>query len=103
MYASKSALERLSPLSHSHKVPSEGILVSSGALLPTSCLCYALSRGSPDLEFGFGFGVSEARVGMDRASASGSLCQLCFHVWYLAMGGGHITGVMAKQVTGWGG
>ena len=54
--------------------------------------CYALSQGSPDLEFGFGFRVLEARVGMDGASASRSLCQLCFHIWYLATGSGHITG-----------
>ena len=29
---------------------------------------------------------------MDGASASGSLHRLCFHVQYLAMGGGHIAG-----------
>ena len=51
-----------------------------------------LSWGSPDLEFGFGLGVSEGGVGMDGASASGSLCQLCFCIRYLAMGGGHISG-----------
>ena len=46
--------------------------------------------GSPDLEFGFRFGVLETGVGMDGASVSGSLCRLCFRVQYLAMGGGHI-------------
>ena len=51
-----------------------------------------LSQGGLDLEFGFGFGVLEARVGMDGASASGLLCQLDFCVWYLAMGGGHAMG-----------
>ena len=55
------------------------------------CFCYTLSWGSLDLEFGFGFGGLETGVGMDRASASGSLHQLCFCVWYLAMGGGHVT------------
>ena len=29
---------------------------------------------------------------MDRASVSGSLCRLCFHIRYLAMGGGHVAG-----------
>ena len=29
---------------------------------------------------------------MDGASASGSLCRLCFRIRYLAMGGGHIAG-----------
>ena len=52
--------------------------------------CYVLSQGSPDLEFRFGFRVLEARVGMDRASASGSLRRLCFCTCYLAMGGGHV-------------
>ena len=51
-----------------------------------------LSWDSPDPEFGFGFGVSETGVGMDGASASGLLHQLCFCVWYLAMGGGHVAG-----------
>ena len=51
-----------------------------------------LSQGSPDPEFGFGFGVSETGVGMDWASASRSLRQLCFRIRYLAMGGGHVAG-----------
>ena len=44
----------------------------------------------PDLGFGFGVGVLESGVGWDRASASGSLRQLDFHVRYLAIGRGHI-------------
>ena len=51
-----------------------------------------LSWGGPDPEFRFRFGVPEAGVGMDGASASRSLRQLCFHVWYLATVGGHVTG-----------
>ena len=47
---------------------------------------------SPDLELGFGFGVPESGVGLDRASASGLLHRLDFCVWYLAIGGGHVTG-----------
>ena len=54
--------------------------------------CYALSQGSLDPEFGFGFGVPETRVGLDGASVSGSLCQLDFRVLYLAMGAGHAVG-----------
>ena len=50
--------------------------------------CYVLSRGGLDPEFGFGFGVPEAGVGMDGDSGSRSLHQLNFHVWYLARGGG---------------
>ena len=59
---------------------------------PNARHCYMLSWGSPDPEFGFGFRVLEAGVGMDGASASGSLRQLCFHIWYLAMSGGHVMG-----------
>ena len=55
-------------------------------------MCYMLSQGSPDLEFRFGFGVSEAGVGLDGASATRSLHQLDFCVQYLAMGGGHTMG-----------
>ena len=55
-------------------------------------VCYALSRGSLDPEFGFGFKVLEAGVGLDGASPSGSLHRLNFCVRYLVMGGGHITG-----------
>ena len=47
-------------------------------------------------EFGFRFGVPEAGVGMDGASASGSLRRLCFRVWYLATGGGHVVGCDSK-------
>ena len=54
----------------------------------------------PGPEFRFGFGVLEARVGLDRASASGSLCQLDFCIQYLAMGGGHITG-RDNKASGW--
>ena len=46
----------------------------------------------PDLGFGFRVGVLESGVGWDGASASGSLCRLDFHVWYLAMGRGCVTG-----------
>ena len=56
----------------------------------------ALSRGSLDPEFRFGLRVSEAGVGMDGASVSGLLCQLCFCVQYLAMGGGHVMGHNGK-------
>ena len=54
--------------------------------------CYTLFRGSPDLKFGFRFGVPESGVGLDGASASGPLRRLDFHVRYLAIGGGHATG-----------
>ena len=54
--------------------------------------CYTLSQGSPDPEFGFGFRALETGVGLDGASASGSLCQLNFRVRYLVIGGGHVTG-----------
>ena len=60
--------------------------------LPYQYLCYVLSWGSPDPEFGFRFRVPEAGVGLDEASASESLCRLDFRVWYLAMGGGHTMG-----------
>ena len=58
--------------------------------IPVSLLCAVL--GGLDLELGFGFGVAETGVGMDRASASGSLRRLNFRIWYLAMGGGHAIG-----------
>ena len=61
-------------------------------LPPGSSYCYALSRGSLDPDFGFRFGVPESGVGMDGASASRSLCWLCFCVQYLAICGGHIMG-----------
>ena len=46
----------------------------------------------PDPGFRFGVGVPESGVGLDRASASGSLCRLDFRVRYLAIGGGCIVG-----------
>ena len=49
----------------------------------TRCLGVHLDPG-----FGFGVGVPESRVGLDGASASGSLRRLNFRVWYLAIGGG---------------
>ena len=52
--------------------------------------CYALFQGSPDPRFRFGFGVPESGVGLDRASASGSLLLLDFRIWYLVIGGGHV-------------
>ena len=52
--------------------------------------CYMLSWGGLDPEFGFGFGVPKDGVWMDWASASGSLCQLCFRIQYLTMGSGHV-------------
>ena len=51
-----------------------------------------LFQGSPDLKFRFGFRVPESRVGLDRASASGSPRRLNFRVRYLAVGGGHVAG-----------
>ena len=54
--------------------------------------CYMLFRGSPDPEFGFGFGVLESVVGLDGASASRSLCRLDFRVRYLVTGRGHTAG-----------
>ena len=50
-----------------------------------------LSWGSPDLEFGFRFGVLEVGVWMDCASVSGLLHRLFFRNWYLTTGGGHVT------------
>ena len=55
-----------------------------------------LSWGGLDPEFRFGFGVPETGVGMDGVSASGLLHRLDFHVWYLAMGGGHAAGCDGK-------
>ena len=60
------------------------------ALHCTHELCYALSRGGPDPDFRFRFKVPESGVGMDGASASRSLRRLCYRIWYLAMGGGHV-------------
>ena len=56
-----------------------------------------------DLGFGFGVGVPESRVGWDGASVSGSLCQLDFHVRYLAIGRGHVTGHDGEAVDSDGG
>ena len=53
----------------------------------TRCLGVILDPG-----FGFGVRVLESGVGWDMASASGSLCQLDFHVRYLAIGRGHVVG-----------
>ena len=57
----------------------------------TRCLGVSL-----DMVFGFGFGVPESGVGLDRVSASRSLCQLDFHIRYLAIGGGRVVGCDSK-------
>ena len=57
----------------------------------------------PDPGFRFGVRVPESRVGWDGASASGSLCRLDFHVWYLAMGRGRVTGCDDEAVDSNGG
>ena len=54
--------------------------------------CYALFRGRPDPEFGFGFGVPGSIVGWDEASVSGLLRRLDFHVRYLRIVRGHAAG-----------
>ena len=45
----------------------------AGSVHRSGVCCYALFWGGPDPEFGFGFGVPESIVGLDGASASGSL------------------------------
>ena len=57
------------------------------------CLGVRLDPG-----FGFGVRVPESGVGLDGASASGSLRRLDFHVQYLAMGRGHVTGCNGEAV-----
>ena len=65
--------------------------------------CYVLFWGSPGPEFRFGFGVPGSVVGLDGASASGSLHRLDFHVRYLVTGRGHAVGrngEVGKQTKG---
>ena len=52
----------------------------------------------PDPGFGFGVGVPESGVGLDGASASGSLRQLDFCIRYLAIGRGCVAGHDSKAV-----
>ena len=55
-----------------------------GEGMKTVCVMCCL-RVSPDMEFGFGFGVPESGVGLDGASVSGLLRRLDFCVRYLAI------------------
>ena len=52
----------------------------------------------PDPGFRFGVRVPESGVGLDGASASGSLSRLDFHVRYLAIGGGCVMGHDGRTV-----
>ena len=88
------------PLTSSHAQPQPH---STAAMLTTTgdkplvdspgCVSVMRCLGvHPDPGFRFGVGVPESGVGLDRASASGSLRRLDFRVRYLVIGGGRVVG-----------